>query len=590
MRPRRLLATVARSRRVLTVRSAVAGCRRSLRVTAAVVLGSVIWVSTAHAADRLYWSNSDGVISYANLDGSGAGDLHITGVAVNNPGGIALDPAADRIYWADSAGSKISYANLDGSGGHDLPITGVPVMVPAGVALDPAAGKIYWANAFGATISYANLDGSSAGNINAGQATVDLPVGVAVDPQAGQIYWGNALGGANGTGGITSFANLDGSGGRDLSPAFATFGQPTGVALDPATRRLYWANSASTVAISFANLNSFGGGDLTTVGAPAESPEGVALDSAAGRIYWADNGDPGVDNGGISYANLDGSGGGPVKTGAATVSNPNFVALLETPLAAGAPTVTVGSSDAAVRCSPGAWAPDQVASFLYRAPHTFGYQWSLDGVDIPGATASTNAPAVAGAYRCRVTASNEAGSADQTSAPRDLNPPPDSGNQSLGGGGNQPPGASNQSNGGAGRATRARIAALRETHSRFAVASASTPLSARAARKPTARGTVFAFRLDQPAAVKIAIQTRARGQRGHRCLAQTRNRSRGPRCILTATVATLTRGARQGSNRVSFTGRVSGRALPPGRYQARFTAIDSAGASRPQTLTFTIVR
>ena len=110
------------------------------------------------------------------------------------------------------------------------------------------------------------------------------------------------------------------------------------------------------------------------------------------------NGDPGVNSGGTSYANLDGSGGGPFKTGAATVSNPNFVALLETPLAAGAPTVTVGSSDATVSCSPGQWAPDEVASFLYRAPHTFSYRWSLDGIDIPGATASTYAPAVAGEY------------------------------------------------------------------------------------------------------------------------------------------------------------------------------------------------
>jgi DNA-binding beta-propeller fold protein YncE len=591
MRPRRLLATVARLRRALPAPSAVAGCRRSLTATAAVVLGCAVWVSSAHAADRLYWSNSDGVISYANLDGSGAGDLHITGVPVNNPAGIALDPAADRIYWANSPGSKISYAYLDGTGGHDLPITGVPVMVPSGIALDPAAGKVYWANAFGGTISYANVDGSGAGNINTGQATVYLPEGVAVDPGAGRIYWGNALGGANGTDGTTSFANLDGSGGRDLSPAFVTFGQPTGVAVDPATSRLYWANSVGIAAISFANLNSFGGGDLKTVGAPADSPEGVALDSGAGRIYWADNGDPGVNSGGISYANLDGSGGGPFKTGAATVSNPNFVALLETPLAARAPTVTVGSSDAAVSCSPGAWAPDQVASFLYRAPYTFSYRWSLDGVDIPGATASTYAPAVAGEYRCRVTASNAAGSADQTSAPRDLNPPPGTGNQSPGAGGSTPPGGSNRSNGGARRATTARISALRETHSTFAVASASTPLTARTARKQPARGTVFSYGLDQPAAVKIAIQTRFGGRRdGHRCLAPARRLRRHPQCIRAMTLATLTRAAREGSNRVSFTGRISGRALPPGRYQARFVAIDSAAVSPPQTLDFTIVR
>ena len=56
------------------------------------------------------------------------------------------------------------------------------------------------------------------------------------------------------------------------------------------------------------------------------------------------------------------------------------------------------------------------------------------------------------------------------------------------------------------------------------------------------------------------------------------------------TLAKLTRGAWEGSNRASLSGRISGRALASGRYQARFTAIDSAGVSRPQTLGFTIVR
>ena len=45
-----------------------------------------------------------------------------------------------------------------------------------------------------------------------------------------------------------------------------------------------------------------------------------------------------------------------------------------------------------------------------------------------------------------------------------------------------------------------------------------------------------------------------------------------------------------GSNRVPFIGRISGRALAPSRYQARFTASDSAGVSPPRTLGFTIVR
>jgi hypothetical protein len=43
-------------------------------------------------------------------------------------------------------------------------------------------------------------------------------------------------------------------------------------------------------------------------------------------------------------------------------------------------------------------------------------------------------------------------------------------------------------------------------------------------------------------------------------------------------------------NKVAFSGRIGGKALRPGRYQATFTAQDSAGASPPQALSFTIVR
>ena len=41
----------------------------------------------------------------------------------------------------------------------------------------------------GQTISYANLDGSGRRDLNALGATVSNPVGVAVDAAAGRIYW-----------------------------------------------------------------------------------------------------------------------------------------------------------------------------------------------------------------------------------------------------------------------------------------------------------------------------------------------------------------------------------------------------------------
>ena len=50
------------------------------------------------------------------------------------------------------------------------------------------------------------------------------------------------------------------------------------------------------------------------------------------------------------------------------------------------------------------------------------------------------------------------------------------------------------------------------------------------------------------------------------------------------------RTAHAGLNTVPFTGRIRGKALKPGRYQAVFTATNAAGTSGPQAIAFTIVK
>ncbi len=139
--------------------------------------------------------------------------------------------------------------------------------------------------------------------------------------------------------------------------------------------------------------------------------------------------------------------------------------------------------------------------------------------------------------------------------------------------------------------TKATISALSESNSTFSVGPSSTPLTGATAAKRHKRGTVFSFQLDQEATVKIAIQTKKRGRRvGRSCRAPSRRLRHKPPCTRTITVATLTRSAHAGPNKVTFSGRVRGKALAPGRYQAIFTAVDSAGASPPKTLSLTIVR
>ena len=143
------------------------------------------------AANRIYWANyGTGFgtsISYADLSGAGGGDLVTTGATVEGPEGIALDPIAGKFYWGNygpnpaqsGTGDTIAYANLDGTGGaHDLATGGASKVRVHGVALDPAAGRIYWPNYGNNTLSSAALDGSGGANIpvNPAQATVNGPV------------------------------------------------------------------------------------------------------------------------------------------------------------------------------------------------------------------------------------------------------------------------------------------------------------------------------------------------------------------------------------------------------------------------------
>jgi DNA-binding beta-propeller fold protein YncE len=396
-----------------------AGKPGTLRLVGALaaVVASVYFAPPARAADRVYWGNCTGnKISFANVDGSGGGgDLDTTGTTPDCPWGLAIDAAAGRLYWVNNNDNRISFANLDGSGGGDFNTGGATVNGPYGVAIDPVHGKLYWANNDNDTISFANLDGSGGGNFNTSGATVDGPIGVTVDAATGRLYWTNA------SVDKISFANLDGSGGGgDLDTTGATPNDPEGAAIDPTAGRIYWANQNASGTISFAKLSGGGGGQLNTSGATANDPDGVAIDPAARRIYWAN-----LAGNKISFANLDGSGGGDLPTTGATVSGSVFPALLEVPSGAGAPAVTGGSVPGSVlSCSRGSWAADLLGSLLYRGPQTFAYQWSRNGADIAGATASSYTASAVGDYRCRVRATNDAGTTSQTSLVHSVAPPP----------------------------------------------------------------------------------------------------------------------------------------------------------------------
>ena len=149
---------------------------------------------------------------------------------------------------------------------------------------------MYWADTTSGAIRVANLDGSGVQNLYTGESQAS---GVAINPATGKIYWADAI---TRTGAIR-VGNLDGSGSaQDL---FSNESYPVGVTIDPATGKIYWG-SYDTFKIRTGNLDGTGAHDLFT---GENYPTGIVVDDATGKIYWTNE-----FAGQIRVGNLDGTG------------------------------------------------------------------------------------------------------------------------------------------------------------------------------------------------------------------------------------------------------------------------------------------
>jgi PQQ-like domain len=500
--------------------------------------------SPAFGADSVYWSESTnpGSIRVANLDGTGTASNLFAGE--NEPEGVAIDPAAGKIYWADDGSDVIRVGNLDGSGVATNLFTGQDI--PEGVAIDAAAGKIYWANYASSAIVVANLDGSgTATALFSGEAAYEA-VGVAVDPAAGKIYWTSS-----GSGSIW-VGNLDGTG----TPVelFSGEDNPRGVAIDPAVGNIYWSDAGSG-AIRVGNLG--GSGMAASLFTGEDVPGGVAIDPAAGNIYWVADG-----SGKVRVANL-GGGGTPANLFGGE-SAPEFVALLDSPEGTAVPAISGGGLGAQLACNVGSWAPDSEGAFLYQAPRSFSYQWQRNGAAVNGANQASYAANEPGVYACLVTASNQAGSSTQTSAAVTISAPP-------------PP------------LPAPIVTRVAQSHPTWVL---GNKLATEARHRPSV-GTTFSFTLNEPARVTFAFTEREGGRRVKgKCIAQTKQNRHEPSCTHTVTQGTLTFTAHTGNNKVPFQGRIStSRKLKVGRYTLMISATNTAGRrSKQVSLNFTIVK
>lgn len=375
------------------------------------------FATRAQAAETLYWDNYGGApdnVAFANIDGTGGGLLNLGAEAIDSPEGMAYDTVTNRLFVPNQSGvtGQILAINLDGSGAAPFTAPGAPIASPEGVAVDPTTRIIYWVNDEKSkeSIAWANLDGSAGGVLTTAGTTLEGPCcRLAVDPVGGRVYFANS--------GRISYANVNNTGGGDLSLVGSTV-KPggEGIVIDPAAGRLYFLGGNGKV--GFANLNGTGGGDVPTGTGVFNTPWGLALDPSIGRLYWGNERNGKVGENAFGFVGVNGTGGGGISIASAPIASPQDPVIIKSPAGVGAPILT---RDAKVRsrltCSPGTWGADFAGSFVYRAPRTFTYQWTLNGAAVAGATASTLTATKSGQYACVVTAANQAGTASQVSAP-----------------------------------------------------------------------------------------------------------------------------------------------------------------------------
>ena len=378
---------------------------RAFRLGAAAVAVAIsICAASVARADEIYWINyGQERISHAIVPEGGGADIPLPAEFVKGPYGLALDPAAGKIYWLNNlGGGSIGQANLDGSGAGLLATPGATFANPAGLAIDPGAGRIYWGNPSNGTIGFANLNGSGAGSLPTGAATAE-PNGLAIDPAHGVIYWTNF------SADKISYARLDGSGGGDIDTSGAPVDGPEGIAIDPESGRLFWTNWEGN-SIGYANPGGGGGGQFS-VGSAQNHPVGIAFAIHYGGMFWANEGFNTIE-----YSN--GAAGGNVQPQGATMDKPVWPVILAYPGPMTLPVISGRHKPGSVlTCANGEWMPDHPGSFLFQAPEPqgFSYEWERNEKTVPGATASTIRANKVGKYKCRVYATNGAGRGDAPS-------------------------------------------------------------------------------------------------------------------------------------------------------------------------------
>lgn len=130
----------------------------------------------------LFWAEG-GTVMRAQLDGSG-GAAFIAPTSGAFASSVAIDAAGGFVYWTDNGSDTVNRAALDGSGRTVLHTAPDAFANPRALALDVAAQMMFWGE--GTSLLRAPLAGGPATVVASGTLFI---TSIAVDAESQQLYW-----------------------------------------------------------------------------------------------------------------------------------------------------------------------------------------------------------------------------------------------------------------------------------------------------------------------------------------------------------------------------------------------------------------
>jgi hypothetical protein len=288
--------------------------RRSLFAVAAIVLLSAF--ADAASAATLYVARyvSGGFIGSANVDGTGVNATFVSSGA-GNPIDVAADPTTNQLFYSRRTGAAIGVADL--TTGAVINNNLIASSGPQGIAVDIAAQKIYWIDSNLGTVNRANTDGTGVQLLYTGLSAYGAAQGLAINVATQKMYMVTGYGALSGD---ILRGSLDGT--LPLATLFTSGTHHDGVDVDIVNNKIYWASALGSTA------NTIGVADLDPTGLIASNINAsfvtgvtnatdVEVDSIGGHLFWS------TFTGNIGRSDLAGVGN-PAATGV----NGNFITTI----------------------------------------------------------------------------------------------------------------------------------------------------------------------------------------------------------------------------------------------------------------------